>query len=86
MTGSWKSTMCFSRPCESQSVTPTRSLSTSVSRYSEVNGESDDCAVGGGEGVWGRFLAGSASAVRRKSMKEDFPEFLVPITRMLAHC
>jgi hypothetical protein len=82
--GSWKSTMFFSRPSESHSVTPTRSPSTSVSRYSEVKGESPEpTAVAGGDGVCGRFLAGSASAVRRNSMKDDFPQPLAPTTRML---
>ena len=86
MMGSWKSTMFFSRPSESQSVTPTLSPSTSVSRNSEVKGESPPpTAVAGGEGVFGRFRAGSASAVRRNSMKEDLPQPLVPMTRMLGN-
>lgn len=75
--------MFFSRPCESHNVTPTRSRSTSVSRYCDVKGESGDTADAGGEGVCGRFFAGRASAVRRNSMKEDLPEPLVPMTRML---
>jgi hypothetical protein len=64
-------------------VTPTRSPSTSVSRYSEVKVESSPTAVAGGEGVLGRFFLGSARAVRRNSMKEDLPQLLVPMTRML---
>jgi hypothetical protein len=48
-----------------------------------VKGESGETAVAGGDGVCGRFFAGSASAVRRNSMNEDLPEFLVPTTRML---
>jgi hypothetical protein len=83
MMGSWKSTTFFSRPSESHSVTPTRSPSTSVSRYSEVKVESSATAVAGGDGVLGRFFLGRARAVRRKSMKEDFPQLFVPITRML---
>jgi len=75
--------MFFSSPCESHSVTPTRSLSTSVSRYCDVKGESGETADAGGDGVCGRFFVGSASAVRRNSMKEDLPELLVPTTRML---
>jgi hypothetical protein len=81
--GSWKSTTFFSRPSESHRVTPTRSPSTSVSRYSEVKVESSPTAVAGGEGVLGRFFLDSARAVRRKSMKEDLPQLLVPMTRML---
>jgi hypothetical protein len=84
--GSWKSTMLFSRPSESHSVTPTRSPSTSVSRYSEVKDESWAMAVAGGEGVCGRRLVGSARAVRRKSMKDDLPQPLVPMTRILCDC
>ena len=45
--------------------------------------ESDVTADAGGDGVWGRFLAGKASAVRRNSMKEDLPELFVPMTRIL---
>lgn len=81
--GSWKSTTFFSRPSESHRVTPTRSPSTSVSRYSEVKDESSATAVAGGDGVCGRFFLDSARAVRRKSMKDDLPQPLVPITRML---
>lgn len=84
--GSWKSTTFFSSPSESHSVTPTRSPSTSVSRYCEVKVESSPTAVAGGEGVLGRFFLGSASAVRRNSMNEDLPQFFVPMTRMLRAC
>lgn len=45
--------------------------------------ESGKTADAGGDGVWGRFLAGNASAVRKNSMKEDLPELLLPMTRML---
>jgi hypothetical protein len=46
--------------------------------------ESSATAVAGGEGVLGRFFLDRASAVRRNSMKDDFPQFLVPMTRMLS--
>lgn len=48
--------------------------------------DSSATAVAGGDGVFGRFFLGRARAVRRKSMKEDLPQFLVPMTRMLSHC
>lgn len=48
-----------------------------------MKGESGATADGGGEGVCGRFFAGKARAVRRKSMKEDLPAFLPPRTRTL---
>lgn len=48
-----------------------------------MNGESGATAEGGGEGVCGRFFAGKARAVRRNSMKEDLPELLAPMMRML---
>jgi hypothetical protein len=81
--GSWKSTMFFSRPSESHSVTPTRSPSASVSRYCDEKAASSAAAVAGGDGVCARFLVGRARAVRRKSMKDDLPQPLVPMTRML---
>jgi hypothetical protein len=40
--------------------------------------------VAGGDGVLGRFFLDRASAVRRNSMKDDLPQFLVPMTRMLS--
>lgn len=46
--------------------------------------DSSATAVTGGEGVFGRFFLGRARAVRRKSIKEDLPQPLVPMTRMLS--
>jgi hypothetical protein len=48
-----------------------------------VKGESTVAAVRGGEGVFSRFLFGSASEDLRKSMNEVLPQFLAPMTRML---
>ena len=46
--------------------------------------ESSATAVAGGDGVLGLFFLGKASAVRKKSMNDDLPQPLVPITRMLS--
>ena len=73
--------MSASRPGESHSVRPIRSLSISVSRYCDVKLESAENAVDFG-GVEVSFLE-EASEELRKLMKDVFPEFLVPTTRML---
>jgi len=41
-------------------------------------------AVRGGEGVFSRLRYGGARDDLRKSMKEVLPQFLAPMTRMLA--
>jgi len=42
-------------------------------------------AVLGGEGVFSRLRYGGARDDLRKSMKEVLPQFLAPMTRMLAN-
>lgn len=79
--------MFFSSPCESHRVTPTRSLSKSVSRYWLVKAESGLRAVpAGGEdsgSPFAFFADFGVRDVRRKLMKEVLPEFLAPMTRTL---
>ena len=77
----------LSRPCESQSVNPIRSLSISVSRNCEVK-----LGLVATWELWESYCSspldvclrlGGVSDLRRKLRKEVLPEFRVPMTRML---